>query len=202
MNMSNKKIHPTRLRLLETACELIGKHSIDDITVDMVLAESGIVKGSLYYHYEDFNDLIETALAEMFAAGVNASVAVISAHVDTAADRDAFLEGFREILADTQSDARRSIRFRRARLLALAEHRPRLMARIAAEQARMTGAFTAMFVTCQERGWFNSDFDPKAAATFIQAYTFGKLIDEVSNDPADPDGWSDIVMKVLYRIFA
>lgn len=202
MNMIKKKIHPTRQRLLETACELIGKHAVDDITVDMVLAESGVVKGSLYYHYEDFNDLIETALTELFSAGVNASVSDIKAHLEHAQDRDSFLEGFRKILVDTQSDARRPVRFRRARLLALAEHRPRLMARIAAEQGRLTGAFTAMFIACQERGWFNPDFDPKAASAFIQAYTFGKLIDEVSDDPVDPDAWSDIVMKILYRVFA
>jgi len=196
-----KKIHPTRLRLLQTACELIEKHAADDITVEMVLKESGVVRGSLYHHFEDFGDLIETALAEQFAASVDSSAAIIAEHLRTAGDRDAFFTGFRAILDDSQSEVRRRFRFRRARLLALAEHRPRLMKRIAAEQARLTAAFTDMFVLCQERGWFNTDFDPKAAAAFIQAYTFGKLIDEVSADPSDPEAWGDLVLKIFLKVF-
>lgn len=196
-----QKIHPTRLRLLQTACELIEQHAADDITVDMVLKESGVVRGSLYHHFEDFGDLIETAMAELFSASVDSNAAVIAEHLGKARDRDEFFTGFRAILDDSQSEARRRYRFRRARLLALAEHRPRLMKRIAAEQSRLTAAFADMFVMCQERGWFNTDFDPKAAAAFIQAYTFGKLIDEVSTDPSDPDAWGDLVLKIFLKVF-
>lgn len=201
MKIMARKIHPTRLRLLKTACELIDKHAADDITVEMVLKESGVVRGSLYHHFEDFGDLIETAMAELFTASVDSSAVLIAEHLRNARDREEFLSGFRAILGELQSESRRRFRFRRARLLALAEHRPRLMKRIAAEQARLTAAFTDMFVLCQERGWFNTDFDPKAAAAFIQAYTFGKLIDEVSADPSDPDGWNDLVVKIFLRVF-
>lgn len=202
--MSKKKQsdHPTRLRLIEVARELLDNNSVEDVTIATVLAKSGVTSGSLYHHFDDFNDLIETALTDLFIQSVAANAEMIEAHLHSAPNREAFLAGFRRILDYSQSAETRTFRFRRARLLALAEQRPRLLKRLSKEQAKITNIFTAMFVECQQRGWFNSDFDARAAAAFIQAYTFGKLIDDISDEPSDPKAWADLVMSFMYKVLS
>ncbi len=89
----------------------------------------------------------------------------------------------------------------RARLLAYAEGRPRLMEKMACEQARLTRCYTRLFATAQDNGWFNRDFDPQAAAVFIQAYTIGKIVDDVTTEPMDPAAWNVLIMKIVDRVF-
>lgn len=194
-------IHPTRQRLLDATCELLEQFPPDDLKVETVLARSEVSIGSLYHHFADFPDLLETAMIALFAVSVDNSIAQFDALFDTATTRDEFIAGLRQVSDASQSPALRPFRFRRARLLALAEHRPRLRAKLAAEQTRLSATFAEMFRTAQRRGWFNSDFDPAAASVFIQAYTLGKLVDEVTDEPIDLTAWSDLVMKVVLKVF-
>lgn len=190
------------MSLIQAACEIMQDGTIDDISVAAVLSKSGITSGSLYYHFEDFDDLIETSLVEMFSSSVMASIQWFENHLSTSSDRHQFLEGFRFILSETQSRQSMPFRFMRARLLAFSEHRPRLMTRLAAKQDALTTALSNMILECQTRGWFNKDFSPRAAAAFVQAYTFGKLVDDISGRPIPTEEWTDIVMKFLYNVIA
>lgn len=194
-------MHPTRQKLLDVASELLESASPDEITVDMVLQRSGISKGSLYHHYRDFQDLIESALSNLFVYNVDQSIAALSAVVHGSPDKKTLLAGLRRVTEVTQSSEMRNVRFRRARLLAIAEHRPRLRWRLAGEQARLTTAIAELFDHAQQKGWFNREFDPRAAAVFIQAYSFGKIVDDVNDEPIDPEEWVNLIMKIVTLVF-
>ena len=43
--------HPTKVALLEVVKGMIAEYGADGFTVEMVLAESGISRGSLYHHF-------------------------------------------------------------------------------------------------------------------------------------------------------
>jgi len=51
---STTQPHPTKVALIEVVKEMIAEFGADGFTVEMVLAESGISRGSLYHHFEDF----------------------------------------------------------------------------------------------------------------------------------------------------
>lgn len=196
------RVHPTKAKLMATATELSQAHHPDAITVDMVLEQSGVSKGSLYHHFEDFPDLIETVLVDQFTTSVDGNIAAIAQVFESATSRDEFVAGLARVTHETQGSALRSVRFRRARLLAYAENRPRLMQKMQIHQARLTRAYTDLFRQAQDNGWFNTDFDPHAAAVFIQAYTIGKIVDDVSDDPIRPEGWEDLIMKIVTHVFS
>lgn len=167
----------------------------------MVLEQSGVSNGSLYHHFQDFPDLIETALVDLFTASVDRNIAAIAQVFDSATTRQEFVAGLARVTHETQGSALRSIRFRRARLLAYAESRPRLMQKMQIHQSRLTATYTALFTRAQHNGWFNSEFDGHAAAVFIQAYTIGKIVDDVSTDPMQPDAWEQLIMRIVDRVF-
>ncbi len=45
--------------------------------------------------------------------------------------------------------------------------------------------------------------DTKVAAVFIQAYTFGKVVEDMSEPPLISDDWADWIMSILdHKILA
>ena len=57
--------------MIETVVNLLQTQSVDEINSDQVLEISGISKGSMYHHFEDFSDLIEHAQVARFASFVD-----------------------------------------------------------------------------------------------------------------------------------
>lgn len=196
-----RKAHPTRQKLLDTVLALMDENPAAPIAVDTVLSRSGVSKGSLYHHFEDFSDLVETATASLFVKSVDENIAIIRSVVDSATNVQELLTGLATVTRVTQSAEMRSVRFRRARVLAQTEGHPRLLEKMSKEQARLTATYAYLFRTCQERGWFNTYFDPDAAAVFIQAYTMGKIVDDVAPQPVDPQAWEGLIMQIVTKVF-
>lgn len=180
---------------------LLEHETPESLTVDLVLAASSVSKGSLYHHFDDFSDLIETVLVNLFVKSVDENIIAIRKIISRSRRLEELFAGLKQITEITQHHARRATRFRRARLVALAESRPRLMAKMAKEQSRLTAGYVALFEICQQRGWFNASFSPRAAAVFVQAYTLGKIIDDVTEDQMDPEEWDALILQIVDRVF-
>lgn len=193
--------HPTRLALLEAIHALLLEHPPEAITIGMVLERSAVSRGSMYHHFEDFPDLVETALVQRFGRGVDSTIAALAASTETARTRAAVLEAIRRITAQSQQPERRAMRLERAKLIAYAGSNARLAAKLAAEQDRLTDALTALFRIAQAKQWMNDRFDPHAAAVLVQAYTLGRIVDDVVDRPVDPAAWNALIDTLVDRVF-
>jgi hypothetical protein len=69
-------------------------------------------------------------------------------------------------------------------------------------QQGLTDLFTEQFIEVQNRGWFNKDFDPRAAAVLIQAYTLGKIVDDVVDNQMDPVIWNALIGLIVDKTLA
>ena len=167
----------------------------------MILRHSGVSRGSLYHHFNDLADLIETALVRIFTRTVDENISLMANLLETSSSPAEFnrsIELFNEV---TQAPARRAVRFERARLLGMAYNNPRLTAGLAIQQTRLTQSYADLFKKAQERGYFRDDFDPKAAAVLIQAYTLGKIVDDIGSDPVPQEVWNDLIVQLIRRMF-
>jgi AcrR family transcriptional regulator len=195
-------MHPTRERLLLTTVELMDSENPEKVGVEMVLERSGISKGSLYHHFEDFPALIEAALVYRFHHVVDTSIALIANTVASATSREEFFADMQKITAITHSREMTAIRFERARALGHAGTSDRFKEALGIEQQRLTYAFADLVREAQNQGWITPDIDPMATAVFIQAYTIGKIIDEVTPEPADDQEWLKLINRMIERTFA
>ena len=195
-------MHPTRERLLLTTVELMDSENPEKVGVEMVLEKSGISKGSLYHHFEDFPALIEAALVYRFHHVVDTSIALIANTVASATSREEFFADMQKITAITHSREMTAIRFERARALGHAGTSDRFKEALGIEQQRLTYAFADLVREAQNQGWITPDIDPMATAVFIQAYTIGKIIDEVTPEPADEQEWLKLINRMIERTFA
>lgn len=193
--------HPTHERLVAAAYELLLDHRPEDISTGMILERSGVSRGSLYHHFEDLDDLLETALVRHFARTVDQNIAVMTELIEKAADSVDFYRATEQFTALTQDPDRRVNRFERVRLLGLASMNSRMSEKLAVEQNRLTRSYAELFRKAQDRGWMSDDFDPHVAAVLIQAYTVGKIVDDVSTDRIDTAEWNRTIMKIITRVF-
>lgn len=194
--------HPTRTLLISLAVAELESRLPEEVTIDAIVSASGLTKGAIYHHFGDFSELVEAALVVRFARYVDESIATLTEVATSASSRQEMLASMAAITAVTQAPDRKAIRFARAHVLTLASGNPRLGAALAAEQLRLTDALTDLVAGAQDKGWFNSEFDARAAAVLIQAYTLGRIVDDITTRPVDPDSWDRLIVRLIERVFA
>lgn len=192
-----KTSHPTRDRLIETMAELLDGSDPEHITADQVLSASGVSKGSLYHHFEDFEDLLEAALISRFSKNVDATIDHLASILATAGSRDELLAALRKVNDFDQDQSRFRFRLERARAAGLTYSSPRFHDALGIEQQRLTDAFTDLFVEAQNKGWMSTEVDARAAAVFVQAYTVGRVVDDIAPEKVNPLAWIDLIMRII-----
>lgn len=190
-----RTIHPTKEKLIATMVFLMDEHALSNIQVDDVLRESNISKGSLYHHFENFDELVEAALIQRFASSVDLSIELVSGAVNGAKTAEEFVAKIIEVTTVTQGRDRSKFRLERARVIGLSVNSPRLLEHLEQEQDRLTAAMADVVREGQEKGWVNKTFDAKTIAVFMQAYTIGRVIDDVASQDQHIDSldWNDVV---------
>jgi AcrR family transcriptional regulator len=198
MSSSN---HPTKDKLIATTADLLKTLHPSEISSEMVLSNSGISKGSLYHHFEDLEHLIETALLQRYARWVSVTFEGITKILTEAkASNDLYL-GLVELTKTSQDRALKGERFFRAEILTKADHSPRLASQLQLLQNQLTESLADLIREAQERGFFKKSLDAKSIAIFIQAYTLGKIIDDSSDDPVDPQQYANLINAVVKDVF-
>jgi AcrR family transcriptional regulator len=195
-------LHPTKRALVQTVLDQLKTKKPSDLTSELILEASGISKGSLYHHFEDFDDLIETAQVFRYAAYVDQSIHILTKVFQTAKNRDEMLVELKQLTKFTQSPNLMSQRMDRATSISLAHANPRMMQKLNAQQDRLNEALIDIFREARDRGWINPDVDLHAGAVFIQAYTLGIIINDVSGKKLDNKAWTDLIDLFASKIIA
>lgn len=194
-------MHPTRKLLLDTAMQLLDAHSPDKVTGQMLLRASGVSHGSLYHHFDDASEVIETVLLDRFFARAMHDADFMAQSLAVTPGKAAWTETMSAFTRAAHAPANRSFRMRRIQLLAYASSRPRMLERLAQQQQQLTARFTEILTSVKQRGWIGSDVDPHALAVLIQGIILGRVIDDVSNEQVDPEQWHGLLDMILTKIF-
>lgn len=194
-------MHQTKRALLDTVLQLLESKPADQIAVDEVLQVSGISKGSLYHHYEDYPDLIEDALVFRYARYVDLSMELMGPILEEPKNKEDFFEALKVLTRKTQSDKNAQNRQERAELLGKAGHNPRLRGKLGVEQKRLTDELSSYMQGAVAKGFFDKSLDTEAAALFIQTYTLGLILNDVTETPLDKDRWNEHIDRVIAMAF-
>lgn len=200
VNSALNESNETRQRLVRTVLELARDRPIDEIRVEEVLQESGISTGSLYHHFDDFGHLIETAMAERYVEILRHGLVLAGAALDQAEDVEDLKRRMLEASYIYVKLNTPEIRFERARILARAEGSERLREVLGEAQQELTDSMTEMFARAQRpAGLLDPDIDPRSIAVFLQAYTFGRLVDDIVPRRMKQEDWQHLVITVFMR---
>ena len=188
---------PARDRLIATVSDMLDGAHPQDILVEDVLRESGVARGSLYHHFHDFPELIETTLLKRFSQGVDFDISMMEQLVSTCESSDEFWSRIDAYSAEAQDPARAHRRAERSRIIGLAESSDRFRVLLSAEQERLTNTLADAISRVQAKGWVRSDLSARAIAVFIQAYTLGRAVDDVAETQIDPEDWLKVIRVTI-----
>jgi len=189
--------HPTRQKLIETTVALLDELRPNEITVDMILHQSGISKGSLYHHFEDAEELFEAAEIARFITSVDQAVAKLQAAVEVAATPEELAQTIRASTRSTQRPALAPLRLERARTLGRTLGNERFRKALGREQQRATYAIADVLQIAVNKGLVKDGVKPQVVAVFIQAYSLGRAVDDITYDPISEQDWNNMIDEVV-----
>ncbi len=195
------QFHPTKRVLLQTLVKLLETNNPDQINSDQVLELSGVSKGSLYHHFQDFSDLLESALVYRFGKFVDVSVEALTEIIRIAKTKEDLISGLKQVTRASQARDIQEPRFNRIRILAFAVNNERMKLKLSFEQDRLTEALADLFRESIERGWGNPAMDSRTIAVMAQAYTIGRVVDDISQVQMDPEKWFYLIDEILEKVF-
>ena len=188
--------HPTKVHLTEAAATLIDEFGSQGFTVEQLLEKSNISKGSLYHHFEDFHDVIMQAQVLRFARNVEKDIAALTNVLLASTSREDMFGRLDLISRATHDPARSGRRADRIEILAGARHSEKMKNALAPTQARLTGAIADLVREMKAKQFISEDLDPAAVAVFIQAYSLGLIVNDVSNEPIDLEKWHAMISRM------
>ena len=189
--------HATHRALIDCGVELAKEFGMYGYTVEQLLTKSGISKGSLYHHFEDFVDLVECVQVRIFTEYVELDIAAIQRALDAATDRQKFFELISLITRTAVQPQRTESRLQRARIISATEGRERFAARIGEEQKLLNDQMTQVISVGQERGWIVPYLDAHALAIFVQGYAFGLLLNDVAAEKIVSEDWVAVIEMIM-----
>jgi AcrR family transcriptional regulator len=192
-------LHPNAQKLLDTTVELLNETQIERINLSTVLQRSGVSNGSLYHHFEDFQDLLEQAIVQRFTKGLNESHAAIAKLLDIT-DETVFRDRVKAIVFAFHDQNRRPFRMARLETLGALMSRPRLAERIGRAQFESNMKQAGYLAELQQRGWLRSDIDAAVISTFMTSTFLGRVVDDIASEQIDPNEWSRVAWIAFQAI--
>ena len=193
----NQEGHLTRQQLLDVTVEMLGEVSHEDLTMAIVLEKANVSKSSLYHFFEDFKDLLGEALLERFRRSVLTDVTKEAAR-KSKSQEDYFI-ALDKITTLVQSRGRATIRFERAQIIGRARKDEKFRLALGIIQQELTDALTEAFAVAQEKGFLTTTIEPRTIAVFVQSYTLGKVVDDLTQDQMNDKDWNRLIGQIFRR---
>lgn len=192
----------SRARLIDVTLRTILEQGVDAVRVDDIVAEVGVTKGSLYWHFEDRNALIKAALAEHIQRLNAETVSGVADAIGEGNTKDAYLTRIAPFIADPYNVDQVRERWGRLAILVEARNRPDLMEMMRDVQARNLEVFVELMSQAQQSGILRQDLDPRAVAVALNAMYLGSNIIDVLGDKAPtPEAWWSLISFFISALF-
>lgn len=186
-------------RLLAATITLLRKFTPDEITTAMVLTKANVARNTLYLHYENHTALIEAALLSIFLDGAKTHADLLTKSVNESRNKRDFIEQAIKLVKISQDRNFENFRIARCRLIAHADKNARFSKLLGIEQTKLNERFAKSFETLQKKGWMSRKVSPEAAALFVQAMTFGRVIDDVSSKKINEKSWDETFIFIMKK---
>jgi hypothetical protein len=136
-----------------------------------------------------------------FARYVDTNISSLRTLLESATTPEELYAGLAQLSAVTQGEGMQRARQERALTIGRAITSPRMSDLLRHEQQRLTDVLAESISGAQERGLCNQDIEPHALAVLMQAWTLGKIVDDLSETPVDNDAYISLVNRVIREVF-
>ena len=186
-----------RERILAAAMAILDERGEAALRFTEIAAHADVAVSVITHHFGTREGLI-TELHALRYAGVTAHDSDALQHVaETAMTREEFAAGIAAITTAAFEAARARTRLARVVSIGATHGRPELAGMIRAEATRIIDRMTRVITTGQARGLIDPTVEPRAIATFIQAYALGMVEAHLDERPAARDDVVAVIMRAI-----
>lgn len=200
-NDASQPLHPTAQKLVDTVIEMLQTTTYKNIKSENVLLRSGISRGPLYHHFANFDDLIETAQAQIFRNYSSMLIGELNRVLDVCSDPADAQRQFMQYLKSTATTPSIAILNQRIGIIYNASFVPPLRDKLAESEEALTQSWIRTFERFEARGWTERLVDPRGLAILMQATFIGRVLDSLSNTQMDPVIWCHTIFNLVQNFF-
>jgi AcrR family transcriptional regulator len=202
MTSSEEPTPDGRQRLLQAALNHLRTRSEADLRVTDIAREADVAVGLIRHHFGSRDGLVTSAQQVRLEGAVRADLEAAKAILTTAKDTEDFFEGIGRLTSELLDESRRDIRLSRVAVIGTAHGRPEVRETYSGTISGLIDALTGVLMQAQLSGFIRTDLDPRAIATFIQAYALGMILHDLDREAADTERLIEVITVVLRGLAA
>ena len=192
----------SRGELIDAALDIILNKGVDALRVDDVCEQVGVTKGSLYWHFNDREGLIQAALLEQLYRLADEQLAVLGGAIDSASSTDDYLAKVVEALINPFDSDEVRQRWQRLEIIVASRRDETLMTMMSDVQRRQQKYMTDAMEKASERRLLRPDADPKAVAAVLTAVSLGSTnLSLLGEDGPTPEAWTNLMLLMISLLF-
>ena len=169
------------------------------LTIDDILLETGVSKGSLYYHFGDREGLIYAARIAQYSSYLENDSEELRSGLLTCTTFEQFVENLLGLTILSMQKNDRKIRAMRLNAISSAYGRPDLWYALQEKQHQYTNAITEVFQYGQKMGWVRTDITAHALGVFVQGHALSRILVDLDHNELEAESWVK-VMKLTFDV--
>ena len=169
------------------------------LTIDDILLETGVSKGSLYYHFGDREGLIYAARIAQYSSYLENDSKELRSGLLTCTTFNQFVENLLGLTILSMQKNDRKIRAMRLNAISSAYGRPDLWYALQEKQNQYTNAITEVFEYGQKMDWVRTDITAHALGIFVQGHALSRILVDLDHNELEAESWVK-VMKLTFDV--
>lgn len=191
----------TEQQILMAAVALVDEHGEAGLRISDLVAASGRSVGSIYHFFGNREGVVEAVRVHRFHPTWDEDLAAMQAVNDHVESLEQLLDAVEQLQTDYVQAERDGVLWQRVAAIGSAQSRPSLQAVLAQKQREQTAAFEDMIRVLQSKGIAGGSIDVRAAAVFLQAFTFGRILSVLDGtDSPTPEEWSRTARRAVEAV--
>ena len=190
-------MHKTKRALINAVLQIMDGVPSTPVSMADVLEATGLTSGAVYYHFDDFPDVIDHALVDIYSSYTQNGIAGLAEIISQSSSVDEAKDALAKLIQVRHGDTQAKLRAAVAWIAAQATFQPSLQEKLGPAQLEMTKQISATISAGQDKGLVRKNRDPYALAVFIQAYALGRIIDDLAGRQMHSQAWTDLVAALV-----
>jgi AcrR family transcriptional regulator len=184
--------------VLEATIEKLKIGGESGVNIKDIATETGVSYGAIYHHFKDRDGLIRAAQFERLRNQPGMDLAALGDALDNPGDLVDFVEHIQAIADAIVDPERVKVRLVRSSVITSSMSHPELRDAFTALETSVVDELHGLITRAQELGIADPNMDPRAAAVYLEALSYGIVLMEFMENPPSREALS----AMLFRGFA
>lgn len=184
--------------VLQATIEKLKISGESGVNIKDIAAATGVSYGAIYHHFKDRDGLIRAAQFERLRYQPGMDLAALGNALENPGDLVDFVGHIQEIADAIVDPERAKVRLVRSSVITSSMSHPELREAFTALETSVVDELHGLVAKAQELGIADPNMDPRAAAVYLEALSYGIVLMEFMENPPSRDALS----AMLFRGFA